>query len=93
MLKNAGDRWAAGNAFASGLIVDRAQGKMQGWFRMPHDSIAGRWWTLIKGGAPGGSTDGGWVRIADEDGVLLKEPWVEGQEDFWVAHPDEAGPS
>eukprot|EP00966_Prymnesium_polylepis_P321050 7377368-Prymnesium_polylepis.1 len=49
LLKNADERWTAGNMFeASGLIVDRAPGAMQGWFRMPHDSIAGRWWSLIR---------------------------------------------
>eukprot|EP00966_Prymnesium_polylepis_P263990 6098841-Prymnesium_polylepis.1 len=30
----------------SGLIVDRAPGAMQGWFRTPQDSRAGRWWSL-----------------------------------------------
>eukprot|EP00966_Prymnesium_polylepis_P008435 194553-Prymnesium_polylepis.1 len=72
---NACDRWSAGDTSASGLIVDRAQGKMQGWFRMPHDSIAGSWWTLIEGGARGGRADGTWARIAKEDGELLTEPW------------------
>eukprot|EP00966_Prymnesium_polylepis_P003194 73257-Prymnesium_polylepis.1 len=30
----------------SGLIVDRAPGALQGWFRMLHDSKAGKWWSL-----------------------------------------------
>eukprot|EP00966_Prymnesium_polylepis_P195801 4538099-Prymnesium_polylepis.1 len=59
---------------------------------MPHDSIAGRWWTLIEGGAQGGSADGTWARIAKEDGELLTKPWVGEHGNFWVA-PDEAGPS
>ena len=96
LLKNAGDRWAAGNTFeASGLIVDRAQGKMQGWFRMPHDSIAGRWWCLINSQRriPEDARIADWMRVADEVGELQKEPWVEEHEDFWVAHPDEADAS
>eukprot|EP00966_Prymnesium_polylepis_P229450 5309442-Prymnesium_polylepis.1 len=36
--------WVANNV--SGLIIDRAPGALQGWFRMPHDSKAGRWWSL-----------------------------------------------
>ena len=68
---------------ASGLIIDRAPGAMQGWFRMPHDSIAGRWWSLIMH-----MTDADMrllssfrlrvnrVRIPDEVGEVQWDPWV-----------------
>ena len=82
-LVNACDRWSAGNASGGGVIVDRAQGKMQGWFRMPRDSVAGRWWALIEGGAKGGSADGAWARIATEEGELVTEPWVEVDGPGW----------
>ena len=62
---------------------------------MEHDSIAGRWWCLIESQrrVPEDSRIEDWVRIADEVGELQREPWVEEHEDFWVAHPDEAGAS
>ena len=82
-LVKACDRWSAGDASAGGVIVDRAQGKMQGWFRMPRDSVAGRWWALIEGGAKGGSADGAWARIAKEEGELVTEPWIEVDGPGW----------
>eukprot|EP00966_Prymnesium_polylepis_P003656 83789-Prymnesium_polylepis.1 len=56
---------------------------MQGWFRMPRDPFAGRWWALIEGGAKGGGADGEWARIAKEEGKLVTEPWVEVDGPGW----------
>ena len=73
---------------------------MQGWFRMPHDSIAGGWWSLIM---PMTNTEmqllsnlrlrKNRVRIADEVGEIQWDPWEGEHEHFFVAHPDEADAS
>eukprot|EP00966_Prymnesium_polylepis_P096528 2236522-Prymnesium_polylepis.1 len=73
----------AGN---SGLIVDRAPGAMQGWFRTPHDSRSGRWWSLTMPMTDAKMQELNRLRteaetanrvlVPDETGTVQWDPWV-----------------